>query len=156
MYVNAYLRLSCSLINYTSSGRGSAGQERGVRLVPCAGAIRSTRCSASEEIHDGSELLSFDALVSGSSEVYEARISKARAYARRLGTDYASSPKGHIFINGKYYVINDVRLPTTLFQRAPTHRQSSRTFWTRYSLASDRHFSIPKRSLLFLSRIVGI
>jgi hypothetical protein len=73
--------------------------------------------AASEEIQEGSEPMSFDVLVSSSSEVFEDRISKARAYAQRLGTDNASSPKGHIFINGKYYVIDDVRLHTTLFQR---------------------------------------
>ena len=102
VYMNAYLWLSCSLINYMSSGHGSAGQERGVGLVPLAGTIWSTCCSTSKEIHEGTELLSVDALVSGSLEVYEVRISKACTYIRWLGTDYASSSKGHIFINGKY------------------------------------------------------
>jgi UDP-glucose:glycoprotein glucosyltransferase len=63
--------------------------------------------AASEEIKEG-EAISFDSLVGGASEVFEAKISKARGYARRLGTDAASSPNGHIFINGKYYVLNDV------------------------------------------------
>jgi UDP-glucose:glycoprotein glucosyltransferase len=84
--------------------------------------------AASEEIQEGGEPMSFDALTSGSSEVFEERISKARAYARRLGIDNASSPKGHLFINGKYYVIDDVCSAVTSFQRAPTHRLSSRTF----------------------------
>ena len=75
--------------------------------------------TASEEIHEGSEPMSFDTVVSGSSEVFEERISKARAYARRLGTDNASSPKGHIFINGKYYEINDVRLSHYLVPTSP-------------------------------------
>jgi hypothetical protein len=71
--------------------------------------------TSSEEIQEGGEPISFDALVSGSSEVFEERISKARAYARRLGTDNASSHKGHLFINGKYYVIDDVRSAATIF-----------------------------------------
>ena len=111
---------------------------------------------STEEIQEGSEPMSFDVLVSGSSEVFEEKISKARAYAQWLGTDNASSFTGHIFISGKYYVINDhdVHLPSTLFQRAPTHRQSSRTF-LRCNLVSDRHFSISNR-ILFFSRIVLI
>ena len=64
----------------------------------------------------------FDALVGGSSEVFKERISKIRVYVQRLGTDNMSSPKGHLFINGKYYVIDDVRLHIILFQRAPAHR----------------------------------
>ena len=63
--------------------------------------------AASEEITEG-EAMSFDALTGGTSEVFEARINKARAYAQRLGTDSASSPNGHTFINGKYYPIDDV------------------------------------------------
>ncbi len=52
--------------------------------------------------------MSFDALVGGTSEDLEARISKARAYAQRLGTDAASSLNGHTFINGKYSALDDV------------------------------------------------
>ena len=63
--------------------------------------------AASEEITKG-EAMSFDALTGGTSEVFEARIRKARAYAQRLGTDIASSPNGHTFINGKYYALDDV------------------------------------------------
>ncbi|KAN0126165.1 glycosyltransferase family 24 protein [Lactarius tabidus] len=61
---------------------------------------------SSEEIQEGSKAISFDTLTSGSSEVFEERISKARAYSRRLGTDNASSPNGHLFINGKYCAID--------------------------------------------------
>ena len=74
--------------------------------------------AANEEIKEGEamsfEAMSFDFLAGGTSEVFEARIGKARAYAKRLGTDAASSPNGHIFINGKYYVLDDVRLVLTL------------------------------------------
>ena len=59
--------------------------------------------------------MSFDALVSGSSEVFEERIGKARTYAQRLGTDNASLPRGHLFINGKYCAIDDVRSAATSF-----------------------------------------
>ncbi|KAH9024388.1 UDP-glucose:glycoprotein glucosyltransferase-domain-containing protein [Lactarius pseudohatsudake] len=55
----------------------------------------------------GEEALSFDVLAGGISEVFEARINKARAYAQRLGTDAASSPNGHTFINGKYHALDD-------------------------------------------------
>ncbi|KAH8978341.1 UDP-glucose:glycoprotein glucosyltransferase-domain-containing protein [Lactarius akahatsu] len=63
--------------------------------------------TGSEEIHGGGEVLSFDVLAGSTSEVFEARIDKARAYAQRLGTDAASSPNGHTFINGKYYALDD-------------------------------------------------
>ena len=69
--------------------------------------------AASEEIAEG-EAMSFDALIGGTSEVFEARTRKARAYAQRLGTDTASSPNGHTFINGKYYALDDVRRTATL------------------------------------------
>ena len=70
--------------------------------------------TASEEINEG-EAMSFDALVGGTSEILEARISKARAYAQRLGTDVASSSTGHTFINGKYFALDDVCSTTTFF-----------------------------------------
>ncbi|KAI9428795.1 hypothetical protein H4582DRAFT_2159566 [Lactarius indigo] len=60
----------------------------------------------SEEIKGGEEL-SFDVLAGHTSEFFEVRINKARAYAQRRGTDVASSPNGHTFISGKYYVLND-------------------------------------------------
>ncbi|KAH9162492.1 UDP-glucose:glycoprotein glucosyltransferase-domain-containing protein [Lactarius sanguifluus] len=63
--------------------------------------------TGSEEIKGGGEALSFDVLAGGTSEIFEARINKARAYAQRLGTDAASSPNGHTFINGKYYALDD-------------------------------------------------
>jgi hypothetical protein len=82
---------------------------------------------SSEEIHEGGEPISFHTLTSETSEVFEERISKARAYARRLGTDNASSPRGHLFINGKYYVIDDVCSPNSWFQHPPTHPHPCRT-----------------------------
>ncbi|KAF8268079.1 UDP-glucose:Glycoprotein glucosyltransferase-domain-containing protein [Lactarius quietus] len=65
--------------------------------------------AVSDEIKVGEgEPMSFDAVIGGTSEVFEVRINKARAYAHRLGTDTASSPNGHIFINGKYFALEDV------------------------------------------------
>ena len=76
--------------------------------------------AANEDIKEG-EAMSFDSLVGGTSEVFEAKISKARAYARRLGTDFASSPDGHTFINGKHYALDDVRPAPYLVHRALSH-----------------------------------
>jgi UDP-glucose:glycoprotein glucosyltransferase len=57
---------------------------------------------------EGKEAVPFDVVVGSATEELEAKISKARAYAQRLGTTSASSPRGHIFINGKYYPDDDV------------------------------------------------
>jgi len=70
--------------------------------------------AGSEYMKGEGEAMSFEALVGGTSEDFEARISKARAYAQRLGTDAASSPNGHTFINGKYYALDDVCPAPTL------------------------------------------
>ena len=90
--------------------------------------------AASKEIQDGSEPMSSDALVSGSSEVFK-RVSARRAHTL-TDWDNASSPKGHIFINGKYYVIDDVRSPTlyayvSLYLQLITSANSARrAAWT--------------------------
>jgi UDP-glucose:glycoprotein glucosyltransferase len=64
---------------------------------------------ASEEIKQGRQATSFDDVVGSAPDELETKLSKARKYAERLGTTSASSPDGHIFINGKYYVLNGVR-----------------------------------------------
>jgi len=63
---------------------------------------------ANEEIMDGGEVMTFDSVVSGITDEVETKLSKARTYAQRLGTTVTSSPEGHIFINGKYHVADDV------------------------------------------------
>lgn len=54
------------------------------------------------------EAMSFDSVVGSATDEIETMFSKARNYAQRLGTTAASSPDGHIFINGKYHGFNDV------------------------------------------------
>ncbi|KAI0266194.1 UDP-glucose:glycoprotein glucosyltransferase-domain-containing protein [Gloeopeniophorella convolvens] len=56
---------------------------------------------------EGGEAILFDVIIGNSPEEYEVRMSKAQAYAQRLGTTNAASPSGHTFINGKYYVLDD-------------------------------------------------
>ena len=63
--------------------------------------------AASEEIIEG-KAMSLNALTGGTSEVFEARVSKARLCAQRLGADTASSPNGHTSIDGMYYALDDV------------------------------------------------
>ncbi|KAI0042052.1 glycosyltransferase family 24 protein [Auriscalpium vulgare] len=58
------------------------------------------------ELKDGGVALDFDAVVD--SEV-DTRLEKARAYASRLGLA-ASGTRGHVFINGQYYVLDDTFL----------------------------------------------
>lgn len=60
--------------------------------------------------------MTVDTRASTSFEDFEARISKARAYAQRLGTDTASSPNSYIFINGKHYAPDDVCSTATLIK----------------------------------------
>ena len=63
---------------------------------------------ANEETSEEKEAMSFDSVVGDATEELDTRFSKARIYAQRLGTTAASSSDGHIFINGKYHVANDV------------------------------------------------
>ena len=52
--------------------------------------------------------MSFESVLGSATDELETVFSKARTYAKRLGTTAASSPDGHIFINGRYHVANDV------------------------------------------------
>jgi UDP-glucose:glycoprotein glucosyltransferase len=63
---------------------------------------------ANEETSGEEEAMSFESVLGSPTDELETRFSKARMYAQRLGTTAASSPDGHIFINGKYHVANDV------------------------------------------------
>ena len=63
---------------------------------------------ANEETSGEEEATSFESVLGSATDELETRFSKARMYAQRLGTTAASSPDGHIFINGKYHVANDV------------------------------------------------
>jgi hypothetical protein len=63
---------------------------------------------ANEETSGEEEVVSFESVLGSATDELETRFSKARMYAQRLATTAASSPDGHIFINGKYHVANDV------------------------------------------------
>ncbi|KII87653.1 glycosyltransferase family 24 protein [Plicaturopsis crispa FD-325 SS-3] len=54
-------------------------------------------------------VVDFGAIV-GTGDEQDERIDKARAYGVRLGTDLASSPQGHAFVNGKHFDIDDTFL----------------------------------------------
>jgi UDP-glucose:glycoprotein glucosyltransferase len=80
---------------------------------------------ANEEIMDGGEVMTFDSVVSGTTDEVETKLSKARTYAQRLGTTVTSSPEGHIFINGKYHVADDVCCRHALVPQCDTKRNGS-------------------------------
>ena len=63
---------------------------------------------ANEETGGEEEAMSFESVLGSATDELETRFSKARMYAQRLGATAASSPDGHIFINGKHHVANDV------------------------------------------------
>lgn len=63
---------------------------------------------ANEVTNGEEEAMSFEGVLDNATEELETTFSKARMYAQRLGTTAASSPDGHIFINGKYHIANDV------------------------------------------------
>jgi UDP-glucose:glycoprotein glucosyltransferase len=63
---------------------------------------------ANEETSGEEKAMSFETVLGSATDELETWFSKARMYAQRLGTTAASSPDGHIFINGKYHVVNDV------------------------------------------------
>ena len=63
---------------------------------------------ANEDTIGEEEAMSFESVLGSATDEFETRFSKARMYALRLGTTAVSSPDGHIFINGKYHVVNDV------------------------------------------------
>ncbi|KAI9511020.1 UDP-glucose:glycoprotein glucosyltransferase-domain-containing protein [Russula earlei] len=60
-----------------------------------------------EETKQGGRAAAFDDVIGSASDELEVRFTKARKYAKRLDTTVASSPDGHIFINGKYYVADE-------------------------------------------------
>lgn len=65
----------------------------------------------SEEPSQEGASIDFDVIVAGDDEdVSEAPLDKVRAYAERLGATLASSEKGHAFINGKHFNMDDVSL----------------------------------------------
>jgi hypothetical protein len=61
-----------------------------------------------EESSGEEETVSFESVLGNATDQLETKLSKARLYVQRLGTTAASSLEGHIFINGKYHVANDV------------------------------------------------
>lgn len=63
---------------------------------------------ANEETKEEAETIRFDSVVYGTTDELEMKFSKARSYAQRLDTTIASSSDGHIFINGRYYIADDV------------------------------------------------
>jgi hypothetical protein len=63
---------------------------------------------ANERTSGEEEAMTFESVLGSATGELETWLSKARMYAQRLGTTHASSPDGHIFINGNYHVANDV------------------------------------------------
>ena len=59
-------------------------------------------------IVDGGEAIPFESVLGSATDDVEMKLLKARTYAERLGTTTSSSPEGHVFINGKYHVLDDV------------------------------------------------
>ena len=59
-------------------------------------------------IVDGGEAIPFESVLGSATDDVEMKLLKARTYAERLGTTTSSSPEGHVFINGKYLVLDDV------------------------------------------------
>lgn len=59
-------------------------------------------------IVDGGEPIPFESILGSATDDVEIKLLKARTYAERLGTTTSSSPEGHVFINGKYHVLDDV------------------------------------------------
>lgn len=59
-------------------------------------------------IVDGGERIPFENILGSATDDVEMKLLKARTYAERLGTTTSSSPEGHVFINGKYHVLDDV------------------------------------------------
>ena len=75
--------------------------------------------ASNEEVMDGGEAILFEnvvGVVGGATDNVDAKLSKARMYARRLGTTIASSSEGHVFVNGKYHVADDVCFHTLVLE----------------------------------------
>lgn len=63
------------------------------------------------EVEDlGLAHVKLDDILNDKSGAFEDVLEKARVYSKRLGTDLSSSPLGHIFVNGKHFNLDDVRL----------------------------------------------
>jgi UDP-glucose:glycoprotein glucosyltransferase len=69
-----------------------------------------------EETSGEEEVMSFESVLGSATDELQTKFSKARLYAQRLGTTAASAPDGHIFINGKYHVANDVCCRTIILR----------------------------------------
>jgi UDP-glucose:glycoprotein glucosyltransferase len=72
--------------------------------------------ASNEEVMDGGEAMLFENVVGGATNNVDAKLSKARMYAQRLGTTIASSSEGHVFVNGKYHVADDVCCHTLVLE----------------------------------------
>lgn len=70
-----------------------------------------------EEPKEGGVALGFDTVVNDTPQEIQAKVDKARAYAKRLGATMASSAQGHAFFNGKHYDLDDVSVQ--LFPTCP-------------------------------------
>lgn len=105
---------------------------------------------ASEEMIDGGDAMPFESVVSSTTDGVETTLSKAREYAQRLGTTSSSSPEGHIFINGKYYVIDDVCCHA-LVLICDTEPCGVRISCINYNQPLDRPSSISKRMFVYVS-----
>lgn len=62
---------------------------------------------ANEGITDGGEAMPFEDVLGSAADDVETKLLKARTYAERLSST-TSLPEGHVFINGKYHVLDDV------------------------------------------------
>jgi UDP-glucose:glycoprotein glucosyltransferase len=96
---------------------------------------RNSRLPLSQAIKEG-EAISFDSLVGGTSEFFEAKVSKARAYANRP----PHRPTATLFINENYYVLDDVR-PAPNFS-TELHLVSGRTSWACGNPVTDRRITV--------------
>ena len=63
--------------------------------------------TASQAPRDRDAPTDFDTIVHGTSES-SVNLGNVRAYAERLGTTLASAPRGHTFLNGKHFDMDDV------------------------------------------------
>ena len=67
--------------------------------------------NSEEAPEDFPAYVEFDSILVGVTGDYDDAIEKAEKYAKRLNLDLASSPHGHVFVNGKHFNLDDVRNP---------------------------------------------
>lgn len=67
-----------------------------------------------EEPAAGALVLTWDEIIQPENEDGLQMTNQAREYAKRLDIDLKSSPRGHAFINGRHYDINDVSMNLVL------------------------------------------